>query len=219
MGLGIEQIKKMAQRAELEMPRNSIVNLGIGLPSYVTDYIRPEKGIMLQAENGILGMGSTPKKGYEDPMICHAGGLPTTIQKGGSFFDSTQSFAMIRGGYIDVAILGGLEVSEQGDLANWIIPGKKVSGIGGAIELAQKAKKLIIMMTHQNKNGQSKIVKRCQLPLTAEKCVNMIITEKAVIHVSKRGLELKEIFLPYSLEEVLQSTEASLYLSPTILRR
>ncbi len=208
--------ENMAKRAEQEIQSGMIVNLGIGIPSLVANYIQQDKHVFLHAENGLLGMGVRPKQGEEDPMICHAGGLPVTLRKGASFFDSATAFAMIRSGKIDMAILGGLEVSAQGDLANWLVPGKKVPGIGGAIELAQKAKRIIVLMSHTNKFGQPKIVKQCTYPLTAASCVQMIITERAVFTIKDKQLILKEIFAPYTLEEVTASTEASFLMDSSI---
>ncbi|WP_413381065.1 3-oxoacid CoA-transferase subunit B [Alkalihalobacillus sp. 1P02AB] len=218
MGLGIREKETMAKRAEQEIETGMVVNLGIGIPSLVANFIKKEKFVFLQAENGLLGMGVKPDVGKEDPMICNAGGIPVTLTKGASYFDSATAFAMIRAGQIDLAILGALEVSEQGDLANWIVPKKMVPGIGGAIELAQKAKKVIVLMSHTNKDGKAKIVQNCTLPLTAKQCVHMIMTERAVIEVTAQGLLLKEIIDPFTLEDVLLSTEATLHVTKSCYR-
>lgn len=207
---------RIAKRAAEEIQDGMIVNLGIGIPSLVPDHLPNSLHVMFHAENGILGIGKSPEEGKEDPMLCNAGGFPVTTIPGVSYFDSSTAFGMIRSGYLDLTILGGLEVSEKGDLANWIVPGKRVPGIGGAMELAQKAKKVIVVMNHCNKNGESKIVETCTLPLTAKKCVNMIMTDKAVIEVTKHGLLLKEVMSPNTIEEVMIKTNAPLLISENI---
>lgn len=216
MGMGIDIRNRMAKRAAKEIKDGMIVNLGIGIPSLVSNHLSDEINVMFHAENGILGMGVSPEKGREDPTLCNAAGYPVTIVPGASFFDSAMAFGMIRSGYLDITILGGLEVSETGDLANWIVPGKRVPGIGGAMELATKAKKVIVLMNHSNKNGQPKIVKECTLPLTAKGSVSMIITDMAVIEVTAEGLILKEIMAPYTLEEVVKKTGAALRISEKV---
>ncbi|WLD91503.1 3-oxoacid CoA-transferase subunit B [Alkalihalobacillus sp. AL-G] len=213
MGLGAETRRRIAKRAAQEITKGMVVNLGIGIPTLVSDYIQPELGVMLHTENGILGMGGSPASGTEDGHLSNAGGYPVTLIQGASYFDSATAFGIIRKGYLDLTILGALEVSQQGDIANWIVPGKRVPGMGGAIDLAQKAKKVIILMNHQNKDGGSKIVHRCRLPLTVQKGANMIITEMAVFQVNEEGLELIEIMQPYTLEEVERATEATFYVS------
>ena len=159
---------------------------------------------------GFWVQGVAPLPGEEDAFLCNAGGYPITITNGASYCDSAIAFAMIRRGCIDITILGALEVSERGDLANWIVPGKRVAGIGGAMELAQKAKKVIVLMNHVNRQGESKVKKQCDLPLTAQACVKLIITEMAVMEVTDQGLLLKEIMLPYTVEDVVRHTEAAL---------
>jgi len=208
MALGIKEI--MARRAAKEIEAGSIVNLGIGMPTLVADFIPEGKHVLLHGENGLLGIGPSPARGEEDPLISNAGGLPCTIGKDGSFFDSALSFALIRKGLIDLTILGTLEVSQNGDLANWIIPGKLVPGMGGGMELAQRSKKVLVLTRHVNKKGESKIRRECTLPLTARGCVNLIITDLAVMEVTTEGLLLKEIFPHSSLEEVMKKTEAEL---------
>ncbi len=207
MGEGVRE--KIAKRAAKEIQSGMMVNLGIGIPSLVPDYISYKDSVFFQAENGILGMSDVPLSGKEDANLCNAGGFPVTLRKGGSYFDSSLAFAMIRKGKIDVTILGALQVSEQGDLANWIVPGKKVPGMGGAMELAAKAKKVIVTMNHCDKNGVSKIVSTCSLPLTAKKCVSMIITEMAVFHLVDGQLILSEIFMPYTVEDIKGATAAN----------
>ncbi|WP_332628723.1 3-oxoacid CoA-transferase subunit B [Halalkalibacter flavus] len=210
MGMGMNIRERIAKRAAQEIQDGMMVNLGIGIPSLVANYLASECRVMFHAENGVLGIGKAPEKGKEDPTLCNAAGFPVTTVPGASYFDSAVAFGMIRSGYLDITILGGLEVSEQGDLANWIVPKKRVPGIGGAMELAKKAKKVIVVMNHTNKNGDAKIMKQCRLPLTAKACVNLIITDMAVIEVTDQGLLLKEVMEPYSTEEVIEATEAHL---------
>lgn len=210
MALGKDERRKIARRAALEIKKGMTVNLGIGIPTLVADYISAEQSVMFHGENGILGVGPSPKQGNEDENLCNAGGFPVTILPGASYFDSTLAFGMIRRGLIDITILGALEVSEKGDLANWIVPGKKVPGMGGAIDLAQKSRQVIVVMNHTDGKGMAKIVTRCSLPLTAPSCVNLIITERAVIEVQENGLVLQEVLPPYSLQEVVQATGAPL---------
>lgn len=206
MGMGIKEREQMAKRAAAEIKPGMIVNLGIGIPSLVPNFLPSHVSVMFQAENGLIGMGPSPKKGEEDENLCNAGGLPVTIVPGASYSDSTVSFGMIRSGRVDMTILGALQVSEKGDLANWIVPGKRIPGMGGAMELAQKAKKVIVLMNHTDKYGRAKIVKQCTLPLTSRGCVDMIITELAVFQIEKSGLVLSEIAENCSLEDVKRLT-------------
>ncbi len=212
MGVGVSIRHQIAKRAAKEIEDGMVVNLGIGMPTLVADYIPEDVNVMFHAENGVLGTGPTPLKGEEDENLCNAGGLPMTIVPGGSYFDSTYAFSIIRRGLLDVTILGAFEVSQYGNLANWIVPKKIVSGMGGAIELAQKAKKVIVLMNHVDKKGNSKIVTECTLPLTAKQCVDVIITDMAVIDVSEEGLKLIEIMDGYTVEEVVRATGAPLLL-------
>jgi len=202
--------ERIAIRAEKEIEHENYVNLGIGMPTLVANYISPDKTVILQSENGLLGIGPYPTEDQVDPDLINAGKETITTIPGSSFFTSAESFAMIRGGHIDVAILGGMEVSENGDLANWMIPGKMIKGMGGAMDLVHGAKKIIVIMDHVSKDGSPKIKKECSLPLTGKGVVNKIITERALIEVTSRGLELKEVFEGYSIQDVLQSTEATL---------
>lgn len=210
MGMGISVREAIAKRAAEEIKDGMVVNLGIGIPTLVANYIPSNINVMFHAENGVLGTGPAPLKGEEDPNLCNAGGIPMTIVPGASYFDSTIAFGIIRRGLLDITILGAFEVSENGDLANWIVPGKIVSGMGGAVDLAQKAKKVIVLMNHTDKHGNPKIVPQCTLPLTAEKCVDLIITDMAVIEVTKQGLQLIEVKDPYTVEDVMNATGAAL---------
>jgi acetate CoA/acetoacetate CoA-transferase beta subunit len=200
--------KIIARRAAAEIRQGMIVNLGIGIPSLVPEFIPPTVQVYFQAENGILGMGPEPTEN-KDGNLSNAAGYPVTILPGGSYFDSAVSFGMIRSGYIDLSILGALEVSQSGDLANWIVPGKKVPGVGGAMELAYGAKNLIAVMPHCDRNGRPKIVRKCNLPITTYRCVDKIITEQAVFRiVNNDALELEEIMPGHSLAELKNNTEA-----------
>ncbi|MEY8755816.1 3-oxoacid CoA-transferase subunit B [Peribacillus frigoritolerans] len=210
MGMAVDVRNRIAKRAAKEIHDGLIVNLGIGIPTLVADHIPQDIHVLFHAENGVLGTGPSPEPGKEDPALCNAGGFPITTVLGASYFDSATAFGMIRKGYIDITILGALEVSEKGDLANWIVPGKRVPGMGGAMELAQKAKKVIVLMNHVNKQGESKILKTCTLPLTARKSVDLIITDMAVMEVTEEGLVLKEVMAPYTVGDVIRNTEASL---------
>ena len=215
--MGMAKRELMAKRAAKEIKHNSVVNLGIGIPTLVANYVGAKKNVWFHGENGLLGIGPAPNYGDQDPNNVNAGGIPCTNVKGSSYFDSCTSFGIIRAGLIDVTILGALEVSEKGDLANWIIPGKLVPGIGGGMELAQKAKKVIVVTTHTNKNGDSKIKKLCTLPITAPKCVDLIITDLAVMEIKNNRLELLEIFSHTTIEEVLKKTEAELFVPDNVV--
>lgn len=206
----------IASRVAGELKSGDVVNLGIGLPTRVAQYL-PE-GIILHSENGMLNMGPPPEENQViDKQICDAGGKYVTILPGGSFFDSAMSFGIIRGGHLDITVLGALQVDQNGNLASWMIPGKKVPGMGGAMDLVTGAKKVIIAMEHCAKDGSAKILKQCNLPLTAVNQVDLIITEKAVIEVTPDGLVLKELQSGASIEDVMASTEADLII-PDYLR-
>jgi 3-oxoacid CoA-transferase len=210
-GKKVDDIRKnMALRALKEIKKGDIVNLGIGIPTLVADYIKEEDGIILHSENGMLGVGPEPEDGggaMDYPV--NAGKIPVTALKGASYFDSADSFGMIRGGHIDIAIMGGLQVDSHGNLANWAIPGKPILGVGGAMDLASGAKKLIILMTHLNPDGSSKIVENCNLPITALNAVDMIITDKAVFEFKDDKLFLIDLLPGTSLEEVKEITKCS----------
>lgn len=205
-----EEIRNtIARRVALELKDGDVVNLGIGMPTLVADFVPRDVHIILHSENGILGMGPRPKNGEEDKDLTNAGNSPVTVLSGGSFFDTSLSFGIVRGGHLDVTVLGGLQVDEEGNLANWMIPGKKVVGMGGGMDLVFGTKKVIVAMEH-TQNGKPKILKRCTLPLTAPHCVSLICTEMAFIEVTKKGLLLRERNPNFSIEEIIAATEAHL---------
>jgi 3-oxoacid CoA-transferase B subunit len=202
--------EKIARRAAAEIEDGQIINLGIGIPTLIPRYLAAKKQVVVHSENGILGMGNPCQRGLEDRNLIDAGGTYVTVHAGASFFDSALSFSLVRGGRLDVAVIGALEVSAAGDLANWIIPGKYAPGIGGGMELAQKARRVIITTTHTARGGKPKIVDECRLPLTAKGCVDTIVTELAVIDVAEKGLILREIAAETSIEAVVEKTGAPL---------
>ncbi len=197
----------IAKRIAREFKSNQIVNLGIGLPTLVANHIPADINVYLQSENGIMGMGPAPEPGKEDPNITNAGGSLVTALSHGSFFDSATSFGLIRGSHVEYTVLGALEVDQEGNLASWIIPGKKVPGMGGAMDLVVGAKNVIVSTLHTEK-GRPKILKRCKLPLTAVKVVKMIVTELGVFKITPEGMVLTEIHKDSSVEEIKANTEA-----------
>lgn len=205
----------IAKRVAQELKDGTVVNLGIGLPTQVANYVPSGVTVHFQSENGFVGLGPAPGKGEIDPNIVNAGGQPASIQPGGAFFDSATSFGIIRGGHVALTVLGALQVDEQGNIANYLIPGKMVPGMGGAMDLLSGAKKVIVAMEHTAK-GAPKILKACALPLTAVNAVNLIVTEMGVIEVSDNGLVLIERNPAYSVEKIQESTEATLILSENL---
>jgi acetate CoA/acetoacetate CoA-transferase beta subunit len=205
----------IAARVAKELKDGDVVNLGIGLPTQVVNYLPEGIKIIIHAENGIVGAGSKPAPGMESSYAVDAGGQPAIAALGGAYIDSATSFGIIRGGHVDATILGALEVDEEGSLANWIIPGKMVPGMGGAMDLVVGAKHVIIAMEHTSK-GAPKILKKCRLPLTALKVVDLIITEMAVIKVTDKGLELIEYNPEFTVDQIQAATEATLIISPDL---
>jgi len=202
----------IAKRVAKMLHDGDVVNLGIGLPTMVSNYLPAGANIFLQSENGFIGLGPVPEEGKEDKRITNAGGQCVTILPGGAFFDSSTSFGIIRGGHVDMTVLGALQVDEKGNLANWMIPGKMVPGMGGAMDLVTGAKKVTIAMEHTAK-GAKKILKECTLPLTAAGQVDYIVTEMGLMEVTKEGIVLKEINPEYTVEQVQEATEAKLIIA------
>ena len=201
--------EEMCKRAALELKDGYYVNLGIGMPTLVANYLNKKKNITLQSENGMLGMGEFPIKGEEDPDLINAGKQTITALPETSFFSSADSFAMIRGGHIDLSILGAMQVSKKGDLANWMIPGKMVKGMGGAMDLVAGVKKVLVLMEHTAKDGTPKIVNKCNLPLTGTSVVNMIITNLGVFDIDQ-GISVVELANNVTKEQIINNTEADL---------
>lgn len=206
----------IARRAALELKDGYVVNLGIGIPTFVANYLPQDVHVTLQSENGLLGMGVSPEAGAEDPNLINAGGGYTTATAGASTFNSAYSFSIIRGGHVDVTMLGALQVDEKGNLANWMIPGKKTPGMGGAMDLIVGAKRVILTMEH-TANGKHKILKNCDLPLTAAGEVDMIITEMGVMKITPKGIELIELNSEFSLDEIKAATGCELIISNNLI--
>jgi 3-oxoacid CoA-transferase subunit B len=204
--------EQIAQRVAMELKDGFFVNLGIGLPTLIANYIKPGTDVLLQSENGLLGVGPYPLEGDEDPDLINAGKETVTALKGASYFDSAESFAMIRGGHVDLAVLGAMEVNEFGDLANWMIPGKMVKGM----DLAVGAKRIIVAMEHVAKGDKPKILKACTLPLTAKRCINAICTDLAWIDITPEGLVLQELAPGETVESVQKLTEPKMKVSPSL---
>ncbi len=213
MGLDKSQI---AQRIAQELKHNMYVNLGIGIPTLVANYIPKEINVEFQSENGVLGMGPFPFEGEEDPDMINAGKQTITTMPGAAIFDSAMSFAMIRGKHVQLTVLGAMEVSENGDIANWKIPGKMVKGMGGAMDLVASAENIVVAMMHTNRDGKSKILKNCTLPITGVKCVKKVVTNLAVLEVTKEGLKLLERAPGVNVEDIKKATEAELIIESII---
>jgi len=206
----------IAKRIAQELQNNTYVNLGIGIPTLVANYIPKDVNVIFQSENDILGMGPFPEKGQEDPDLINAGKQTITSELGAVIFDSAISFAMIRGGHVQLTVLGAMEVSQNGDIANWKIPGKMVKGMGGAMDLVASSENIIVAMTHTNRKGMSKLLKTCTLPITGINCVKKIVTDLAVINVTKKGFELLERAPGVTVDEIINSTDAELIINGEI---
>jgi 3-oxoacid CoA-transferase B subunit len=204
----------MALRVAKEFQDGDYVNLGIGIPVLASNYVPAGREVVFESENGVLGFGEIHTAGQGDPDFVNAGGQPVSIIPGTCFFAHDESFSIIRGGHLDISVMGGLQVSEKGDLANWLVPERQIGTIGGAMDLAVGARRLIVVMNHTTKEGEPRIVKKCTYPLTAVECVDLVVTDIAVIEVTKKGMVLKEVAPGWTPEEVQKVTEAKLIVAP-----
>lgn len=210
----VESKENIARRIARIFKTGDVVNLGIGLPTLVANYVPPEVTVILQSENGLIGLGPAPEKGREDKDLTNAGGMPVTLLTGGAYFDSAMSFGIIRGGHVDCTVLGVLEVDQEGNLANYKIPGKMVPGMGGAMDLVAGSKVVVAATTHLEKTGSSKLKRRCTLPLTAERGVDIVVTDVGYFEVKGSHFELKEYFEPYTPDWIVEHTDADVRVAP-----
>jgi len=208
--------EQMARRVAAELQDGHYVNLGFGMPLLVGNYLPPGRDVLIHTENGMIGVGPLARPGEEDPDLVNAGKQYVTELPGAAYFHQSDSFAMIRGGHIDISILGAYQVAENGDLANWVVPGERIPRVGGAMDLAAGARRVIVMMTHVTKRGEPKLVRRCTLPLTGQRCVALVVTDIAVVAVTPRGFELREVAPGWTPALVQERTEAILHLSPAL---